>query len=177
VINLVLDAIVSVVSSIGSALKLQSRRFDQPSDVAARPLPYSAWTTNKIWADYDTDNEWAVYANSPVFREENVVGYGANTKSGVSVAYHSDLGTVSIDGDGKLYINNQLSTAAGGYGQTSKVVIAGNVMYVTDPTNNTVSTYSISSTGTLSAYAAQLAFLPGLHLEPHTSWSIKLLIQ
>ena len=154
VINLVLDAIVSVVSSIGSALKLQCRRFDQPSDVAARPLPYSAWTTNKIWADYDTDNEWAVYANSPVFREENVVGYDANTKSGVSVAYHSDLGTVSIDGDGKLYINNQLSTAAGGYGQTSKVVIAGNVMYVTDPTNNTVSTYSISPTGTLSAYAA-----------------------
>lgn len=155
-LNISLDPNFTTLARQGAAFKLVSRRFEQPSDCADDLLPYSAWQTRKIWADTDASDEWAVYGASPVFRQQNVISADNATTAGVSVAYTTEFGVLSLDGQGRLYRNNVLQGLQGGTGDNSQVIALDNVAFISSPQTNNVYVYTLDNNN-LVEYASPLS--------------------
>lgn len=146
VINAILDATVSKLTTVGVGFKLVSRRFTQPSDAYDSLLPYTAWISRKIWADYYTDNQWAVYEATPTYKER--AEYHEAQNFGVSVGYSSAVETVVTDGTGNIYRyygDGLTQTLSGGIGTESQLRVTGNVVYCSSPSENVVYVYELDT--------------------------------
>lgn len=149
-IALVLDTTVSRLSVNGIGFELVSRRFAQPSDASNSLLPYTAWNSRKIWADYYTDNQWVVYAATPAYKERTT--YGGISNITYSVAYSSTIETLVATGDGNLYryyAGSETQTLIGGTGAETQVRAFGNYAYCSSPGDNLVYVYELDNTTNL----------------------------
>lgn len=156
-LNMSLDPAFTVVQGQGTAFRLVSRRFAQPSDSANNLLPYTAWQTRKIWADEDQTGNWAVYGTSPVFREQNIITQAQATNAGVSVAYTSELGTLSLDGQSRLYRNGVLQPLQGGIGSGSTIIALGSVAFISSPQSSSIFSYTVDSNDNLVEFASPVS--------------------
>lgn len=145
-----------VQTTSGVAFRFVSRRFEQASDAANNLLPYSAWSTQKIWVDYDTDREWAVYASSPMFHQQNVIDQLTDSQAGQSVAYTQTLGVLSLDGQGGFYRNALRQTVPGGSGN-SQIWALNNIVFISDPAAGKIYSYVADTNGQFSSYANTLS--------------------
>jgi hypothetical protein len=106
------------ITGTGVAFKLNSVRVSQPSSLSeiSEHVKYSEFSTRRVWADGDSNGNWAVYKVGPVYKK-TASDFGTYTDSsgntidsdtgksglGTSVAYTARLGTLSTDSSGKLY--------------------------------------------------------------------------
>lgn len=142
VISLNLGTTVSKISSQGFCMKFVSVKLEQPSDAENLILPFTQWSSRKVWVNNDVDSNWAVYQAYPVYSQKEV---NVNSDDfGISVAYSDILGQLVLDGNGKLYrIDNNGNTTVypAGVGNESKVVCVGEYVYCSNPTAKTIIIY------------------------------------
>lgn len=146
VVNKVLDNTVVKIQNNGQGLKFVSRRYDQPSDAYNSTLIPMSWSNRKIWSDYYTNNQWAVYGASPVYR--SIDSRVSNSPYAVSVGYTTNIGQIVSDGAGNMYryYGGVTETVTGGIGINSKIVAFGDYVYCSSPDQNSVYVYELNST-------------------------------
>lgn len=145
-LTLVLDPTVNVVNGAGVIFELVTRRFEQPSDAASSTLLNTEWNDRKIWADYDVDHQWAVWAASPVFKVDQT--YTDVGNFGTSVAYTSLIGKLIADGAGNLYRfwgSGDTQTLTGGTGTGTQVLAFNEYAYCSSPDENLVYVYELDT--------------------------------
>lgn len=106
VINLVIPN-ASGVSSIqgnGIAMKLNSHRVSQPSDIVNLNLLGSEFTKTTVWVDRNIDDSWAVYRKSNNYTYNTSLDTVGAMRFGSAVATSSVIGNLVADSDaGKVY--------------------------------------------------------------------------
>lgn len=144
-LTMALDSTSNTITGSGVAFELVSRRFEQPSDAANSTLANTEWNDRKIWADYDTDRQWAVWAASPVYKVDQT--YTNSGNFGTSVAYTSSIGKLIADGNGTLYRfwgDSFSETITGGTGTGTKVIAFNEYAYCSSPDQNLVYVYELN---------------------------------
>ena len=147
VVATTLDPTINRITNIGTGFKLVPRRYTQPSDAYDSTLPGTQWMTRKIWADYDTDNQWAVYGASPVYRQRKF--YTGSSSFATSLGYSTEMGQIVANGAGSIlryFGNGSVETVAGGVGTDTKLVAFDNYIYCSSPSQNRVYVYQYNGT-------------------------------
>jgi len=135
------------IAGLGVGYKLVQRRYVQPSDAYNSAAgEWRQWSTRKIWADYDLDNQWAVYGSSQEFRQaESWTGAAPFT---VSIAYTSELGKLAADGAGSITryrSSGSTEILTGGVGSGSTLIAFGTYFYCSSPDEGLVYVYELNT--------------------------------
>lgn len=159
--EIIINAAIAVnqIATLGFVLKLETRRFDQASDINYSTVTNTPWIARKAWIDADQDNFWAVYQSSPVFRNK-FTNFFLDTM-GLSTAYTSEIGTLAVNGLGSLAIvsNTGVLTiqAGSGNGTGTQVVAWGTKVWVSDPAGGRVLYYQAISSNPVNTVQITIA--------------------
>lgn len=148
--NVSIDYSILKINGEGVALKLDSRRYYQASELHKLYMPYLGLNERKAWIDSDSDGTWAVYGCNPVFIETN---YQSSINAGSSVAYNKSSGYLFGNSNTSLVyqVNNSSSdiiTLGGSTGFGKQIVTTKNNVFITS--NDAVYFYTINFDGSLS---------------------------
>ena len=145
-IDIIIDTTITKINGTGIGFKLISQRFEQPSQIVDNDISFSEWAYRKIWADFDTNNQWSVYGAGPMFKQKSVL---TNTgKFASTLAYNNIVKTMVANSTGSLfrYVNNQLvQTVAGGVGTNTQVTVINEFVYCSSPNENKIYVYRLNS--------------------------------
>lgn len=177
-----LDRAVLTLAGTGIAMKLVSRRFEQASD--AKNIPGTQFATRLSWIDSDEDGNWQVKAAGPVYKSVDTQQSVPLGDIGSSVAYSTEIGTLSINGDdGKLYRNgvdtglvagrNSVDPVFSNYVpyQIAQLVAFNNYVYSSDPVSGQVYCYGIES-ATFIADGTTKQFTPSPIINGYTNYVV-----
>lgn len=149
-VKLQINRAVTKITGNGTGFKLYPRRYYQASDAATTVLPYSEWSTRKIWVDYDQNSQWAVYEAGIAYKQGGVLTDAS--MYGLSTAYTTEVGKLVADGAGKIYRyyngTTQIITGSG-IGSKTTVAAAGIYAFCSSPDQKLVYVYRLSSTSGL----------------------------
>lgn len=122
----ILNSSDTVISGLGVGLKLISHRYEQPSDLVSSFVSGTEFYTRKYWVDFEREKQWAVFVNSPIFKEE-YVPLPTTIKLGSKVAYNDDIGYLVSDVTNNLVVRyyqlwSQVINGTNGFGKGVKVL-------------------------------------------------------
>lgn len=106
VINLVIpnNSNIASIQGNGIAMRLNSHRVSQPSDIGSLNLLDSEFTKTTVWVDQNIDNSWAVYRKTHNYEYSVAYENVGATRLGSAVASSSVIGNLVADSDaGKVY--------------------------------------------------------------------------
>ena len=152
---------VTRLTGVGTVLRFQSQRVDQPSDINSLPLLNTEFVKNKVWVDTNTDGDWAVYRKSINYAFNLELLKDGSQKFGSAVATTSDLGyLVGDSGLGvayryvynpvfKIFVLTQTLTGSASFGST--ISYSGNIFAISQPTgtvlaNRLIKVYNLITT-------------------------------
>lgn len=135
-IGLALDKAKASLEGTGIALGLVNRRVAQASDCVT--VAGTQFQTRLNWVDSDKNGDWQVLAAGPVYKQATV---SSGNGFGGSVAYMAGVGSLTVDVDGKLFVDGVDQAIIVG----TTIVVAGNVVCGTDGTSITVHSYSANT--------------------------------
>jgi hypothetical protein len=135
---------VTKLNGVGTVMRFQSQRVDQPSDINSLPLLNTEFVKNKVWVDTNTDGDWAVYRKSINYAFDLELLKDGSQKFGSAVATTNDLGyLVGDSGLGvvyryvynpvfKIFVLTQTLTGSASFG--SAISYSGSTFAVSQPT-------------------------------------------
>ncbi len=89
----------------GVVFKLVTHRVDTPSDTTSLPILGQEFEKFKVWADQNSDGNWAVYERDDRYKYEDFNKPFFTTNFGSSAVYVPELGYLIGDtGEGKVYL-------------------------------------------------------------------------
>lgn len=141
IISSTLGKSTTKLTGTGIVLALKDVRVNQASDLVNRALPTSTkFGTRLSWADTNSSNDWQVWATGPVYKAitDNLTDYPVEYTSksmGASVAYTTEIGSLSTDATGIVYCNGvKMVDATRAYVDASGGMKAiGNKLYCVSP--------------------------------------------
>jgi hypothetical protein len=148
-INLVLASATQSTGQ-GIGLTFQSQRVAKPSDINTLDLLEAEFVKNTVWVDAGTSGSWEVYRKSLNYTYDQAITKPNSESFGKAVAYTPRVGYLVSDPEvgedsGQVYRyvkrtqNDQYSikqTLAGGESFGSKIVYAGNMYIISEPTTD-----------------------------------------
>ena len=126
----------------GILAKFVTQRVGAPRDAATLPVSNNEFVKTKLWADADSNGDWAVYQKSLNYKLATMETPVSTMKFGSSALYHPDLGYfVGDSGTGTVYnygYNDALNTfslrgsisGSGHFGTT--MAKAGDIVVISD---------------------------------------------
>jgi hypothetical protein len=152
---------VTKLTGVGTVMKFQSQRVEQPSDINSLPLLNTEFVKNKVWVDTNTNGDWAVYRKSINYQIGLELERSNSLTFGSAVATTSDLGYLVGDadkGEAYRYIYNPVfnrydldQTLTGSTSFGSYISYSNNTLAISQPTGATladrlVKVYSLITT-------------------------------
>jgi len=144
VISLALTNTVLRITGSGIAMRFESQRVEQPSDIINLPLLNTEFVKNKVWVDTNTDGNWAVYRKSLNYQFDKEILKTNSLKFGSAVATTNDLGYLITDsslGKAYRYVYNPVfqryelaQELTGGTSFGTSIGYSGNTFAISQPT-------------------------------------------
>lgn len=159
-----------LVTGNGVALKLQSRRFAQPSDVANEYLPFNGLNSRRVWVDNDSNGEWSVWRCAPSFTP---VQFPNTLSAGSSVAYSNAVGyLLGNSNTWTVYQTSGIGATPIPFGVTpgfgKQIVIAGNAVIISS--NDYVYYYRVINGGLVQTQQINASGVTAIAASANGSW-------